>query len=430
MTYGKSIRTIGVLSAALAAVAVPMSAAAELDTSQPVTLTITSTSGGLPALFNWAAESFQETYPNVTVEVIDYADDWYNQNAVRLFNSSDRPDLAFFWLTGFYHTLVDAGVLEPLDDFYVESGLLDVLPSSSVEVATAADGSKYGVSMSSIMSPLLMYNKTALAEAGFEGEPQTMEEFIAMGPALREAGYIPWTSGLANASQATQLFDINIRRHTDDETYGKLISKEIMDYTSPDIIEAFSTMQRMAQELMAPGAAGVENLEARGLFAQGRAAFYSDGSWNLGMTNLHGELPDGFDLGIMPYPPVSEGSNYTTGLYDANGLVIPRGAQNADWAKEFIAHILSYDVQRGMGVVNAQTPIRVDITADDLESYHPDIAMIYQRGIANGTHRLFNTIMPGAYRPAATQLIQGLVGGQLTPEEFAAEFTAMVASVH
>lgn len=430
MTFGKPIRVFGVLGAALITTALPIAAVAQMDTSEPVTLTITSTSGGLPGFFNWAAESFQETYPNVTVETIDYADDWYNQNAVRLFNSSDKPDLAFFWLTGFYHTLVDAGVLEPLDDFYVDAGLLDILPESSVEVATAADGVKYGVSMSSIISPLLMYNKTALAEAGFDGEPETMEEFLAMGPALREAGYIPWTSGLANASQATQLFDINIRRHTDDETYSQLISKEIMDYTRPEIVEAFRTMQRMAEELMAPGSAGVEAQESRSLFAQGRAAFYSDGSWNLGDAGLHGELPEGFELGVMPYPPVSEGSNYTTGLYDANGLVIPRDAENADWAKEFIAHLLSYDIQSTMGVVNSQTPIRTDITADDLGSYHPDTAMIFERSFANGTHRLFNTIMPGEYRPAATQLIQGLVGGQLTAEEFAEEFTAMVASIH
>ncbi|WP_159618131.1 ABC transporter substrate-binding protein [Ruania rhizosphaerae] len=392
-----------------------------------VTLTITSTTGSNVDFFNWAAESFREEYPGVTVDVVTHDDDWYNQNAARLLNSDDRPDLAWFWLTGFYTSLVDSGALLPLDDLYEQEGWADVLPESTLNLPMAEDGQRYGVAFNSIMSPLLMYNRNALEAAGIDGEPETMEELLALGPQLEEAGYIPWTSGLANPSQATQLFDINIRRYTDDETYQQLIDKEIMDYTGPQMIAAFENMYAMANELMAPGAVGVEDLEARSLFAQGEAAFYSDGSWNLGEAGLGGEISDDVDLGIMTYPPATEGGNRTTGFYDANGLVVVRDTGNEELAKAFIAHALSYEVQSTMGEVITGTPVRNDIPLEVLEeTYDPFVAYSYSRVQEEGTHRLFNTIMPGEYRPAATQLIQGLVGGQLTPEEFAQQFTDMV----
>jgi len=133
----------------------------------------------------------------------------------------------------------------------------------------------------------------------------------------------------------------------------------------------------------------------------------------------------------MSYPLARDDTDRSTGFYDANGIVIAAESPDTEWAKAFVSHILSYDLQSTMGQVISGTPVRNDIPTDVLEvSYDPAVAQIYNRVVSEGTHRIFNTIMPGEYRPAATQLIQGLIGGQLTPEEFAEEFTAMVQSVH
>ncbi|GAE28074.1 extracellular solute-binding protein [Halalkalibacter wakoensis JCM 9140] len=274
-----------------------------------------------------------------------------------------------------------------------------------------------------------MYNKKAFREAGIEGEPETIEELISLGPKLKEAGYIPWTSGLNNASQATQIFDIMTPRHVTPEFFQQLLSKEVMDYTHPDMIAAFTTIQKMADELMAPGAAGVEDLEARSLFAQERAAMYSDGSWNL--APLREEVSEDFELGIMTYPLAREGNQRTTGFYDKLGIVALKDTGNEEWAKKFIAHVLSYEQQSRLGEISANTPVRNDIDADTLsETYSEDIVNTYNRAMEEGTHSLFNPIMPGEYRHAATQLIQGLVMKELTPEEFAEEFTQMVEDIH
>ncbi|GAE28075.1 hypothetical protein JCM9140_4265 [Halalkalibacter wakoensis JCM 9140] len=107
---------------------------------ESVHLTMSIAAGQNPERFRWEAEAFTEKYPHVTVEVVEYEEDWYNQNAVRLFNSSDRPDVAFFWLTGFYDSIVNSGALLPLDDLYESEGWYDVLPESTVEGAISQMG--------------------------------------------------------------------------------------------------------------------------------------------------------------------------------------------------------------------------------------------------------------------------------------------------
>ncbi|WP_163536297.1 ABC transporter substrate-binding protein [Gracilibacillus sp. YIM 98692] len=381
-------------------------------------------------LLPWVADEFEKANPDVTVDIEEYDTEFYTQNIVRLLNSEDdRPDVAWYWTTGFYPDIVESGALIPLNDLYESEGWNEALHQSSIDGVTSPDGNQYAVPIEAISSPIIYYNKKAFEEAGVE-VPTTYEEMLAMGPALRDAGYIPWTSGLAEASQATQLFDINLRRHVSEENYDKYMNHETIDFTQSDTVAMFETIVQMSENLMEPGAAGVGANEARQIFAQGRAAMYSDGSWQAGPNALGGEIPDDFELGVFLYPEYREDVQETAGYYDRTGIMAVEGSGNEELAKEFIAFLLSYDVQSRLGESTSAFPIRSDINVEEMaELYSPAVLEIYELVQEAGTHSLYNATWYGEYRSNATQLIQGLVTGGLTPEEMGEEFTKMLEEV-
>jgi multiple sugar transport system substrate-binding protein len=140
----------------------------ESNTKEQVDLVFTTTTGDNVVRFENEIKAFEEKFPNVKVELRHYDDDWYNQNAVRLFNSKDKPDVAWFWGTGFYTDIVESGALLPLDDVYESEGLYDVLDEQSINHYTSPDGNKYAVPESVVLNPILFYNKKAFREAGSE----------------------------------------------------------------------------------------------------------------------------------------------------------------------------------------------------------------------------------------------------------------------
>lgn len=401
------------------------------DGEENVNLVFATISG--ESIVRWEEEiaAFEEENPNVTVELRDYDDDYYNQNAVRLFNSDDKPDVAWFWANGFYHDIVDSGALLPLDELYESEGWNDVLTEQTLESYTSSDGHKYAAPESIVLNPIIFYNKKAFEEAGLE-EPENFEEFLKMGDPLRDAGYIPWTSGMANPSQATALLDIAIKRTVSPEHYQRLLSKEDMDYTHPDIVDAFRLMQEMGSNLMPEGGvAGIQADEARAIFAQEQAAMYSDASVNAGPGMLGSELPEDFELGMFFYPEFREDAGKTIGYYDGQAIMAINDTGKEEWAKKFISFVMSKERQKVTGENSSNFPSRTDLSEEEiLEVYSEVEAEMYKEMQEEGTHIIFNTVMPGAYRPAAVPLIQGLIMGQYTPEEFAEEFNSMVEEVH
>jgi ABC-type glycerol-3-phosphate transport system substrate-binding protein len=234
-----------------------------------------------------------------------------------------------------------------------------------------------------------------------------------------------------NPSQATALVDITLRRHVSDEHYERLLSKEDQDYTHPDIVEAFRSIQTMADVLMPEGVAAVQADQARQLLAQEKAAIYSDASVNAGPGMLGSELPEDFELGYFFYPTAGDNTNRTIGYYDGHAIMAMKDTGKEEWAKEFIKFVVSAERQEKMGEASSNFPSRNDLDNEALkESYDEVIADMYEGHVEHGTHVIWNTIMDGEYRHQATPMIQGLVMGEKTPEEFAEEFTKMVQTIN
>lgn len=78
---------------------------------------------------------------------------------------------------------VDAGALQPLDDFYGKGKLDDQNLVKSAVNATAVKGSKYGIPLS-FFTIMLYWNKDLFAKAGYDHPPATWDEFKEMASKL------------------------------------------------------------------------------------------------------------------------------------------------------------------------------------------------------------------------------------------------------
>jgi glucose/mannose transport system substrate-binding protein len=101
-----------------------------------------------------------------------------------------NPPTAMQFNTGRqFDELVANGLLRNLDDLAAAGHWQDVLPETIIGAITR-DGGIYAVPVNIHGQNWLWYNTKVFADAGVE-PPDTYDELVAVGPALRDAGVIP-----------------------------------------------------------------------------------------------------------------------------------------------------------------------------------------------------------------------------------------------
>ncbi len=155
----------------------------------------------LAALESWNAQvaRFQATYPNVTIEGIDYA--YSPDSFAALVAGNQVPTLFEVYLTDLGKT-VDQGVGTDLTSFYTAQGLQEVFNPNILAIASH-DGKIYGIPRFAYAMGL-GYNIAMLKAAGFDAPPTTWEELTTMSQKLtkRDEG-IAGFSFITDGSNAT-----------------------------------------------------------------------------------------------------------------------------------------------------------------------------------------------------------------------------------
>jgi len=388
-----------------------------------VELVISALTGPVGEHLKMQAEAFMAENENVTVKVNEFDETSYKEQGPRLFVSSDKPDLAWYWAENQFPKIVASGALEPLDDLYESEGLEDVYPEAALKLYKQ-EGHYYAANESIVWTPILYYNKAAFAAAGIE-EPKSMEDLFQAAPKLDEAGYIPLVSGAGEAPLIGHVFEAVLQRSLPEDKFDRFFNmterQEDINFSSPEYVEALAVMQRLGSELYPKGITGMKDNEARALFVQGKAAIYSNGSWAAGSAMLGKELPKEFELGMMFYPQLREDVPAKIGMGLGNALMVMKGTGNEEWAKKFVAYIVSKE--RNIALVNQQTlfPGRTDLTDEDLKPLGDNMIVIYNLSKEAGTAPLWGDAAPIEIRNAHNRLLQEVVNGSKTPEQMSQE---------
>lgn len=249
-----------------------------------------------------------------------------------------------------FASLVDAGVLEPLDDIADELG--DDLNATN-EAGFFQDG-QYGFNWERPTYNTVIYNKDVFAQLGLEA-PTTFEEFLTTAETIKnELGIAGW----AGRHQTAEIDGWTLEMANWIYGFGgELSDGEKLTIDKAENVEAVEAFLETFASGVAP--IGDDASTFRAKFGQGQVGMLFE---NSGVATTITSNPDnvvnGQNLGAAPLPLANAGSN--------SQLIIAVNANsdNKEAAKDFVRWVLSGEgqtaIRAGLGASAMATDVEPD----------------------------------------------------------------------
>jgi ABC-type glycerol-3-phosphate transport system substrate-binding protein len=346
-------------------------------------------------------EAFKALYPNVTIEVEDTpGDQFHGSKLPATALTGEGPDIIWY-NPQFTRSLVEAGVLAPLDDEW--ASFADAGQFSDA-ILSKVDGSIYGVN-SYVNLNAMWYNQTLLDELGLS-VPTTIEELEAAMKAGTDAGYkgfqFAGTTGVPGEWNSRTFFS----------AFGV---GDYSDYGNPAVLSMFERMKTWVDEgYVNRGDLTLDQGDGVNVFLEGDTLFYLGGNWQLAGAKETAT----FEWGAAPMPsgPGGPGSVYLGGQAEAVGAF----TTNKALAWEFLAQTFLTSEFAAYRLSLGSIPTRADALGGDVS----DAVKAYAKASTNGLPLPSDT--EGTL--AVGTLWSGLMQGQLTPQEAFEQAKAVAAN--
>lgn len=251
---------------------------------------------------------FEARQPGVRVQTTLIPSSSFETTITTQVAAGDVPDLLPVF-TNMLASLIDAGVLAPLDDCIARSSYRDrLLPSIAY---AQRDGKTYGIPLT--MSPQsLLYNRALLEQAGVGEVPTTLEAFYQAARAVKERTG-QWGYAFPNNVSSVLFTYIQSMQWVIGLGSDWAQPDRTITANAPKTVEAVRWIKRFLDEGLSPR--GLDANAVRTLFATGKAAFLFDGPWV--MTQVQSSNPDllrSVGYAVMPTPThaaITGGAFYT-----------------------------------------------------------------------------------------------------------------------
>lgn len=361
-------------------------------------------SGGDGEFMSAMVQQFNETHPDIRVEVSGVTwDDYYNRLLTSIAGGIG-PDVAIMHTTH-VPAYANQGMLLPFDE---ELASRNIPVDDYVESAWTGlnyQGKQYGIPLD-VHPWVLYYNKDILGELGLlnsAGEfdpPTSPEEFRALIDKIDAAGHYPLSvEYVGNSWRGWYAF---LKQAGGDVFVGNEVT-----INSP---EALETLTFWASIPLAYPELVIGYDESVAIFAQGDAAFHFNGVWATGYL----EQIEGLNFGVVPWPTLFGSS---AGWANSHAFVIPVQRGGADKAKmDAVLTFVDWMTENSyMWALAGHIPTRQSV----LESpefkalpYRPDYAAQAETVVYLPQHPNVLEI-----ETALNEEVQAVTAGVKTPEE-------------
>lgn len=304
-------------------------------------------------------QAYEAAHPDVKIEMVDLgSSDYQTVLATQLTGSGSGFDVVTVKDVPGYTTLVNKGVLEPLDDYIAKDGV-DLGAFKGLTDQITVNDKLYELPFRSDFW-VLYYNKDVFDNAGVEypTNDMTFEQYDELARKLTNtepgsevfgAHYHTWRS-------AIQLFGILDGKNTIvDGTYDflKPYYEMILAEQEDGVCQDYATLK-------------TSNLHYSGAFSQGNIGMMNMGSWFISTLIekvKSGEYTECSNWGIVKYPH-ADGVEPGSTLATITSLAIPTSAPNKDLAWDFIKFVCG---EEGAEIL-ASTGTIPAIMTDDIAS--------------------------------------------------------------
>lgn len=283
-------------------------------------------------------DAFEKAHPDVKIEMVDLGStDYQTVLATELTGSGSDFDVVTVKDVPGYMTLVNKGVLEPLDS-YIESSKVDLTQYKGLTDQIKVENKLYELPFRNDFW-VLFYNKDIFDKAGvaYPTNDMTFEQYdkLARSLTVDTPGQEVYGSHYHTWRSAVQLFGVLDGKNTIIDgkydflkPYYDMVIKEQEDGVCQD----YATLK-------------TSGLHYSGAFAQGNIAMMNMGTWFVStlMDKIRtGEYTDCKNWGIVKYPH-AEGVEPGSTLATITSLAIPSNAPHKDLAWEFINFVSGKD---------------------------------------------------------------------------------------
>ena len=309
--------------------------------------------------------------------------------------------------------LVSTGQVRDLTEFYRASGLIERIPENLI-AQVSVEGRIFAIPQN-MESIGIFYNKDVFAELELE-VPGTYEEYIGVLEAVKDAGYYGYALGLAGGWPSALMASMFMYSSAGSEYI------DVLSGTQPwtdcdnclDGLNAFYGM--VANEYANPDGLGIDYNQAIDLFYQGKTVMVLNGPWFI--DDAMSANPD-FEIGFFYLPPVNPATDIKTLGGIGSALIIAEYApieaafKVAEW---LTSEELAVQALREAAVLPA---FAIDVP-EDLPP------LFYQIATETAANVSLIGFWPVTYLPPKVfgdmnQIVQGMIGGMLTPEELLSE---------
>jgi raffinose/stachyose/melibiose transport system substrate-binding protein len=260
---------------------------------------------------------FEETYPNVTVDVTYKSFDDLTATVVPALQSggADAPDLVQgnqgYSVDG---ALVQGGLIRPIDDLADAYGWEENLsPSFLGSMRWDEDGRRFGQGTLYGLHPVtqivsVFYNKRKLEDLGLE-PPETFADLEAALAAAKENGEQPIILGNADQYPAFQVFGIIQGAYSEPLEISEWINgTDGATFVTEGNVRAADKLVEWTEEgYFQEGFNGLSEADATTRFGEGEGVFFIGGDWNAeALVEAEAE-----GIGFLA-PPVGESGGHVT----------------------------------------------------------------------------------------------------------------------
>lgn len=361
-------------------------------------------------------EIYEKEHPNIKIvqETAQIEEYQFRKLKVAVANNS-QGDIFLSYGGGYSQSIVDAGAALPLNDYLEADNTYDRLQSGVLDYFTY-DGEVYGLPIKK-WAGVLYCNRELFEQADLE-YPQTWDELLNCVKVFREQGITPMTLGGKDGWHIGMYQNALAVRTGGAEYCNKaIVGEESLD------TEAVVKSAELLKELVDAGAfsEGVMALsadEAQMEFFMGKVPMYYSGSWTAADCENPENLIQG-KIDVVPLPTVEGGlgdeTQFCGGAIDC--YMINSKTEHPDEAVAFALALTEYQSNEGYKLGDGVTAWKSDIDDSEVNPVLVEINKLTDN--ATGYVLAWDTFLQGTAIDAHYNLLQELVGGTITPEEFA-----------